>query len=138
MVAVFAALGIDGHADGAPLTRDAGREALLQFVTAVEVGFEGLFTALGADAPPVAGVTRESHTIRGDGGHEIRLHLDRPVGGEGPLPCIYQVHGGGMCTPRPSATSPASPGPFGSTCECPTRDEVTWMARPEGACSPGC
>lgn len=96
MVAVFAALGADGHAEGAPLRSDAGREALLQFVAAVEAGFEGLFTVLSADAPPVAGVTRESRTIRGDGGHEIRLHLHKPVDAEGRLPCLYQVHGGGM------------------------------------------
>ncbi|MBW0117988.1 alpha/beta hydrolase [Pseudonocardia abyssalis] len=96
MVAVFAALGIDGHADGAPLGPDAPREQLLGFVEAVEVGFEGLFAALAQDAPPVDGVSEELVTITGDGGHEIRLHVHRPDGVDGPVPCIYQVHGGGM------------------------------------------
>ncbi|MDT7710734.1 MAG: acetyl esterase [Pseudonocardiales bacterium] len=96
MVAVLAALGIDGHADGAPLTPAASREELLGFVDAVEVGFEGLFTALAEGSPPLDGVTSELVTITGDGGHEIRLHIHRPAASEGPLPCIYQVHGGGM------------------------------------------
>lgn len=96
MVAVLTALGIDGHADGAPLTPDASREELLAFVEAVEVGFEGLFTALAEGSPALDGVTSELVTITGDGGHEIRLHVHRPAGVEEPLPCIYQVHGGGM------------------------------------------
>ncbi|OJY37497.1 alpha/beta hydrolase fold domain-containing protein [Pseudonocardia sp. 73-21] len=96
MVAVLTGLGIDGHADGAPLTPDAPREELLGFVEAVEVGFEGLFTALAQGSPPLDGVTSEVVTITGDGGHDITLHVHRPSGVEGPLPCIYQVHGGGM------------------------------------------
>ncbi len=96
MVAVLAGLGIDGHADGAPLTPESPREELLGFVDAVEVGFEGLFTALAQGSPPLEGVTSEVVTIAGDGGHDITLHIHRPSGVEGPLPCIYQVHGGGM------------------------------------------
>ena len=96
MVAVFTTLGIDGHADGAPLGPDAPREQLLGFVEAVEGGFEGLFAALAKDAPPVEGVRDELVTITAEGGHEIRLHVHRPDGVDGPLPCIYQVHGGGM------------------------------------------
>jgi acetyl esterase len=96
MVAVFTAFGIDGHSDGAPLGPDAPREQLLGFVDAVEGGFEGLFTALAQDAPAVDGVRDELITITGEGGHEIQLHVHRPDGVEGPLPCLYQVHGGGM------------------------------------------
>lgn len=95
MVAVFTALGIDGHADGAPLAPGARREELLGFVDAVEVGFEGLFAALADGAPPVEGVTSDVIAITA-GDHEIRLHVHKPVGAEGPLPCLYQVHGGGM------------------------------------------
>ncbi len=96
MVAVFTALGLDGHAAGAPLTVDAGRAALLEFTGAIETGFEALFAALAADAPPVPGVTTETVDLAGDGGHPIRLHVHRPTGARGPLPCLYQVHGGGM------------------------------------------
>ncbi|MFC4949180.1 alpha/beta hydrolase fold domain-containing protein [Pseudonocardia sp. GCM10023141] len=96
MIAVFAALGIDGHADGAPVTPESSREELLGFIDAVEVGFEGLFVALAEGSPPLEGVTSELVTITGDTGHEIRLHIHRPAATTGPLPCIYQVHGGGM------------------------------------------
>lgn len=96
MVAVFGALGALDHPAPAPLTAQASREELLAFVDAAEEGFEGLFTALGQDWAPVDGVTREHRTITGAGGHEIGLHIHRPEGGTGPLPVIYQVHGGGM------------------------------------------
>ncbi|RZT85333.1 acetyl esterase/lipase [Pseudonocardia sediminis] len=96
MMAVFNALGLGPHADGAPMGPDAGREALLEFTTAVEVGFEGLFTALADGAPRVDGVSHEARTIDGPDGNEITLHVHRPTGVDGPLPCIYQVHGGGM------------------------------------------
>jgi acetyl esterase len=96
MVAVFSAFGIAGHADGAPLSPAAPREELLGFVDAVEGGFEGLFTALAEGSPPLDGVTSELVTITGEGGHEIRLHVHRPSDVDGPLPCVYQVHGGGM------------------------------------------
>lgn len=96
MVAVFSAFGIAGHADGAPLPPTASREELLGFVEAAEGGFEGLFVALAQGSPPLDGVTKELITITGDGGHEIRLHVHRPAAADGPLPCIYQVHGGGM------------------------------------------
>lgn len=96
MVAVLAGLGIDGHSDGAPLTSDASREELLGLVSAIEVGFEGLFAALAEGSPALGGVTSEIVTITGDAGNEIRLHIHRPAAAEGPLPCIYQIHGGGM------------------------------------------
>lgn len=96
MVAVFGALGALDHPAPAPLTPDAGRDALLEFVAAVEVGFEGLFTVLSDGWAPLEGVSHEVRTITGEGGHEITLYVHRPEGVEGPLPCIYQVHGGGM------------------------------------------
>jgi acetyl esterase len=96
MVAVFTAFGIAGHSDGAPLEATASREELLGYVEAIEGGFEALFVGLADGSPPLEGVTTELITIAGDGGHEIRLHVHRPSGVEGPLPCVYQVHGGGM------------------------------------------
>ena len=44
----------------------------------------------------MAGVTSETITIPGPDGNEIRLYVHRPTGVTGPLPGIYQVHGGGM------------------------------------------
>lgn len=96
MMAVLRGFGLDALADGAPMGPDAGREALLEFVTAVEVGFEGLFAALADGAPRPGGVSHEARTIDGPDGNEVTLHIHRPTGVDGPLPCIYQVHGGGM------------------------------------------
>ena len=96
MMAVFRGLGLDAPADDAPMGADAGRAALLEFVSAVEVGFEGLFTTLAEDAPRVSGVATEVVTIDGPDGNQVTLHVHRPEAAAGPLPCVYQVHGGGM------------------------------------------
>jgi acetyl esterase/lipase len=96
MVAVMAGFGLDDHAEGAPLTPAASREELLAFVEAAEVGFEGLFAVLAQGAPPLEGVTSEVIALDGQHGNEIRLLVHRPEVSDGPLPCIYQVHGGGM------------------------------------------
>ncbi len=96
MLAVFEGFGLLGHADPAPMGRDAGRESLLGFVDAAEEAFEGLFTALSASWTPMTGITRETRTIAGADGGEISLSVHRPAGHDGPLPLIYQVHGGGM------------------------------------------
>ena len=95
MRAVLEGVGLLDLADPAPLDRRAGRPTLLGFVDAVEEAFEGLFVALTASWPPISGTTRETRTVTGDGG-EITLHVHRPAGHDGPLPVIYQVHGGGM------------------------------------------
>jgi acetyl esterase len=96
MVTVMAAFGLADHAEGAPLSPAASSEELLAFVEAAEGGFEGLFGALAEGAPPLEGVTSEVITLDGPQGNEIRLHVHRPEVSDGPLPCIYQVHGGGM------------------------------------------
>ena len=95
MVAVLGRFGLLGDADAAPLGRDAGREHLLGFVDAVEQGFEGLFTGLAGDWTPSDGVEHDTRTVPGPGG-AITLYVHRPAGVTGPLPLIYQVHGGGM------------------------------------------
>lgn len=44
-----------------------------------------------------ANVTRETIMIPGpDGAPEIALRVHRPAGIDGPLPCLYWMHGGGM------------------------------------------
>lgn len=96
MVEVLAKFGLLDHSDPAPLDRRAGREQLLQFVDAAEQGFEGLFAALADGWKPVAGVRRETLSITGEDGHTITLYVHRPESTDGPLPLIYQVHGGGM------------------------------------------
>lgn len=95
MVEVLGRFGLLDLPAPAPLGPDAGREALLGFVDAIEPGFEGLFAALHEQFPAVPGVVRETRTIDGDGG-PITLYVHRPEHADGPLPCLYQVHGGGM------------------------------------------
>lgn len=92
MIAVLGAFGVTGHADDAPMDRTAGREALLAFVSAVEESFEGFFAALAGSWTPVPGIVRETREPAPD----ITLHVHRPEGVEGPLPVVYQIHGGGM------------------------------------------
>jgi acetyl esterase len=91
MVAVFGALGALDHPAPAPLTAGAPRADLLAFVDAAEEAFEGLFTVLAQDLPAVEGVTRETRALN----ENVTLYLHRPAA-SGPLPVIYQVHGGGM------------------------------------------
>ncbi|MBC3194945.1 alpha/beta hydrolase fold domain-containing protein [Pseudonocardia sp. C8] len=95
MLAVLREFGLTDHPAPAPLGPAAGRPALLGFADAAEEAFEGLFAALASSWAPVAGVTREVRTVEGDGG-PVTLHVHRPDRVDGPLPCLYQVHGGGM------------------------------------------
>lgn len=96
MMAVFAPLGLDALAEAEPVDLTVGIDQLRAMIGEIEVGFEGLFTVLAENAPRPDGVTTEVRTVAGPDGNEITLHIHRPTGVDGPLPCIYQVHGGGM------------------------------------------
>lgn len=96
MMAVFAPLGLDALAEADPVDLSVGIDQLRAMIGEIEVGFEGLFTVLAENAPRPDGVTTEVRTIDGPDGNEITLHIHRPTAVDGPLPCIYQVHGGGM------------------------------------------
>ncbi|MFY9928008.1 MAG: alpha/beta hydrolase fold domain-containing protein [Streptosporangiaceae bacterium] len=98
LLACLAALGLDGHAAPPPFDRSAGPDAVAEFVGASHAAFEGLYEVVPADWPdesPVA-VDYRSETIRGADGNEIPLHIYRPAGTAGPLPCVVYLHGGGM------------------------------------------
>ena len=41
-------------------------------------------------------VTHRVETMRGVDGNDIPLHVYRPAGVDGPLPCTVYIHGGGM------------------------------------------
>jgi acetyl esterase len=96
MVAALAPFGLDKTAAPPPVGPEAPREALLEFCAAAEAGFEGLLGALAADLPPVEGVASTTQTIQGVDGNEISLYIVRPSNVSGPLPCVLQIHGGGM------------------------------------------
>jgi len=102
MVAAFAALGAEGHPAPTPVTADSPLTDQLEYAAAAEAGFEALMEALVAGVPPVAGVTSQTTTITGPAGNELHLYVHRPDHVEGPVPCIYHVHGGGMVLIRAS------------------------------------
>lgn len=96
MVAAMKAFGLDAHAAPAPVTVDSPLADVLDFVTAAEEGFGGLFTALYADFGAMDGVERSVEVIKGVDGNDITLYLHRPAGATGPLPAVLHLHGGGM------------------------------------------
>ena len=46
--------------------------------------------------PPAVEVENSTEVIQGVDGNDITLYISRPKGAEGPLPCVYHTHGGGM------------------------------------------
>lgn len=55
----------------------------------------GMLAAL--EAPPNPNVSIEERTAPGpEGAPDITLRIYRPVSANGPLPCVYYIHGGGM------------------------------------------
>jgi len=95
MVATLVPFGLDAAAPEPPVTRASSPEELLQFAAGVEAAFEALHDALMGNLPPVEGVTCEVATTAAVDGTELRLHINRPATSDGPLPCIYHLHGGG-------------------------------------------
>lgn len=96
VVAALAPFGLDGLASAPPVSPRSTRAELLEFAAGAETGFESVFEALMAGLPEVDEVVSETHTVVAADGHEIKLYVSRPEGVEGPLPCIYHLHGGGM------------------------------------------
>jgi acetyl esterase len=96
--AALAAFGLDGRAVPPPFDRSAPAEAIAQFVGESHAGFEALYAAMPADWPGEvrAEVEYRRETARGVDGNEIALHVFRPAGVDGPLPCTVYIHGGGM------------------------------------------
>lgn len=97
LLAALAAFGLDAPASPPPLTRNDAVESVAEFVGQAEAGFEGLYEALPNELPgDVRGATEDTVTIPGVDGTQIILHVHRPDGIDGPLPCTVYVHGGGM------------------------------------------
>jgi len=67
-------------------------------MSASNAAFEGLYAAVPGERPGEvrADVDRRVETTTGVDGNAIPLHVVRPAGVEGPLPCTVYVHGGGM------------------------------------------
>ncbi|WP_351237542.1 alpha/beta hydrolase fold domain-containing protein [Streptomyces sp. NPDC002133] len=96
VIAALAPFGLDGSATAPPVSPRSTRAELLEFAAGAESAFEPVFEALMAGLPEVEGVASETQTVTGADGDEIKLYVSRPEDVEGPLPCIYHIHGGGM------------------------------------------
>lgn len=96
MIAAMAPFGLAELAPPLPIDGSSPIEALYEFISASEEGFEGLFMALGATLPPIEGVERSVQVIRGVDGNDVTLFIHRPSGTAGPLPGLLHLHGGGM------------------------------------------
>lgn len=96
LVAAMATFGMDKHATPPPVTATDSRQALLEWGTVAEAGFEQLYGAVTTGLAPITGVTRAVETITGVDGNTIRLYIHRPAESAGPMPGIIYLHSGGM------------------------------------------
>ncbi len=96
MVAAMAPYGIGQLAPPPPVDSTTPRDALFEYIAAVEEQMEGMFAALFGSLAPVEGVVSTTEVIRGVDGNDITLYVHRPVGGSGPRPAILHLHGGAM------------------------------------------
>ena len=98
LLACLAGFGLDGHAAPPPFGREAGTEAIAEFVGGAHAAFEGLYGVVPAEWPgeTPAAVDYQAETVHGAAGNEIPLHIFRPAGVTGPLPGLVYLHGGGM------------------------------------------
>jgi acetyl esterase/lipase len=96
MIAALAPFALDGYQPPPPVSAASPLAEQLAFCAAAEEGFQAVFGVLVDGLAPVDGVTSESATIAGDGGHDIALTVHRPAKLDGPVPCIVHLHGGGM------------------------------------------
>ena len=79
------------------LTQASTYEECLEFVRAMEEGLQAGNAQAFAAMPAFPDVVSSTQTIEGVDGNEVKLYIDRPKGRTGDLPCIFHVHGGGMC-----------------------------------------
>ena len=96
MIAAMEPYGLADHPEEAPVDSESPIEALQEYVTAAEEGFEALFDALVSGLPGIEGVTRNVEVIQGADGNDVTLYIHRPEGDGGSLPGVLHLHGGGM------------------------------------------
>ncbi len=90
--AALAVFELDGPAAPAPFGRDAGLDAIAEYLEAADAGF----TALYANLPGGDDLRFTSHTIEGTDGNELVLRVFRPEGIDTAVPAVIYIHGGGM------------------------------------------
>src|SRR3954469_24583420 len=96
MIAAMEPYGLGERPAPAPVSSDSPLEALLEYVSAAEEGFEALFGAVVDGMPAVVGVERTVEVIRGLDGNDVTLYIHRPTRLDGVVPGVLHLHGGGM------------------------------------------
>ncbi len=95
IIEVLKALG--GFAPGLePVAADASYEQCLAYCLAFEETAAAGNEMLLATLPQFSTVEKYTETITGTDGNEITLHMHRPKGVVGKVPCVVHTHGGGM------------------------------------------
>ena len=96
MIAAMEPFGLADPPADAPVDSESPIEALLEYVTAAEEGFEALFDALVGGLPGIAGVTGASRSSRASTATTSRCTSTAPTSDGGALPGVLHLHGGGM------------------------------------------
>ncbi len=96
MIAAMEPFALGERTPALPVDSASSMEALHEFVSESEAGFEQLFGVLASGLAEVPGVQRSVEVIRGVHGNDITVHIHRPVAAEGALPGVLHLHGGGM------------------------------------------
>ncbi len=79
-----------------PIGPNASYEEALAYCTAFEESADAGNEALRAALPDWPHIISRTETIKGVDGNDIKLFIHHPRDQDGPLPCIYHTHGGGM------------------------------------------
>jgi len=97
-LAELATMGSDVASPPLPMDSSASKEQLLGLMAAFEGGMTGMLQAATDAMEPVDNVVKSTVTITGADQNEIKLFIHKPTSDpEGAaLPCVYQIHGGGM------------------------------------------
>ena len=90
------AVGLDVPAEAPPVNPDSPIDQLFEFGSGTELFFEKVIQKCFNNLPPFQGVISRTETIVGSDGNEISLYIHHPEKMDGPLPCIFHIHGGGM------------------------------------------
>ena len=90
------AVELDVPGDAPPVTLDSPLDQLFEFISGMELFFQKVIQDCFSNLPPVDGVISRTETITGSDGNEISLFIHYPEKMDGPLPCVFHTHGGGM------------------------------------------
>ena len=96
MLEGLASVRLDVPGDVPEVSLETSMEQLYEYALGVENFFQLVNRNLFSDLPSVDGVDFRVEKINGPDGNKITLYIHQPKNMEGPLPCVYHTHGGGM------------------------------------------